>query len=1483
MMIIKNHTIYFLILLLFINFGNAYVALSANTTIQAAEENPENVKAHQLLAIVKETGRFINRLDSNYVLDFPVGIVANDRKEAEKYAIVISEMKLRNGEAFLTAYMAFTIPGTTKKIAFKGTDIPFSFGGGIKGEAVLELISDFDVELTDKIDLLLKGGGKTKVRWDCFGFKEMDVVADVLFDSTLFVPENPDGSLKSSLLKGSFQTTITDWNNLMVGLSLEPFQIKGLDGVGISITNAVFDLSDFRSPANVVFSPEHHSKYFIDGNTNLWRGLYIQGAQVRLPQQFKKKNTSLATEDSINNYDIATGRPIFYVQNLFIDELGFTGKLSGQRLLTLEEGDLGGWSFSVENFLIEIRANQLISAGFDGQILVPQFSQNSLFNYSATMGLNNTYSFNVAITDSVKLEMWAANMVIEPNSALNIKVEQDKFVPSLLLNGTLSLNSPFNKDDTASVKLAIAKVPFQGMRIQTVAPYFSVDNISFGTEQSWFSKFPISINNIEVVSVGNRIGLNLGLTVNFVQEKDGSFGGSGEFTIWGKHQNNKWQYDHLQANYLSVNIDKGDPFKIKGQVLFIRGDETFGNGFKGTLDAKIAGFGMQATALFGNVDGFRYWYADALITLQTGIAAGPVSIFGFGGGAYYHMRQVGIGTVPVSDIGKTNSGIYYAPDKSVGLGITASVKFGLTGGPNAFNGDAKFSMSFNKTGGIDQISFNGNAYFVTGDFNVTSSGIMENAKHIIGKTAGSVQIPKESAKAPLRGDVSMLYDFANNSFHATFNVFVNVGGIITGTGPEGLAGRGVMHFSPGSWYIHLGTPSNPNGINVMNLARMNNYFMAGTSVPELPPPPDKVREILRSTYPSHRNTSQLANGSGFAFGSSFALNTGDRRFLMFYGNFDCGIGFDILMKNYGNLECAESGIIGINGWYAQGQAYAWVDAAIGIIIDLPFYSGRYSILDMQVAALMQAKAPNPFWLKGSVGGNYNILGGLVKGHCNFEIEIGRQCKVVHSSPFGGVSIIADITPMDKENEVNVFSTPQVMFNLPVNESIQFKDENNRTKTYRIRLDDFRVETADKKLIQGQHIWNNRNDVLVFRSKEILPGETTLSVSVRVRFEELVNGRWISVTKDGEVAGESKQITFTTDKEPDHIPQHNIKYSYPGYRAFNYYRNEINTNYIKLKSGQKNLFKPGSEWIQKARVVPVSGGRAKYFDFTYDANNAQINLSIPHNIQTNTVYRLELVNLPASIQAALDANVESQTETVTIETQGYKTDINVTQQAATESRQELQEKIIYAMEFRTSSFSTFSEKIGRLSYSDAILWETQPLVHSIRINILGERFDSYEVINFHEGTMVASSPLLSKTLWYTQHIQPLFDLSEDVLASVGANPFRMKPLTVYLFQKDGTRILTDNEAETGIIMQASVSSGMNYFIAKYAAEYLHYIQNKIANAYLNSNKTISSAEISKILQARFIPLSSGDYPVNIHYTLPGQATPLRTIERTLRVN
>lgn len=1467
-------------------------SLSAQSAGEKVKEDKQTTDyAFGLLEEVREAGKFISRLDSLYTIDLPVGIGARGDKNEEQYAIIISKLTVNQGQTYLDAYLAFTIPGTTKRVAFKGVDIPFSFNGGIFDEAKLYLVSDFDVPLSSNTQLILRGEGKSSVTIDCQGFKEMDITADVIFDSTMFVTENADGTIKNGVLTSSFQTTLTNWNDLLVGLSLEPFQLRALPGVGFNVNNAVIDLSDFKNPNGIQFSAAHNAGYFIEGNRDIWQGTFIQDVQVRLPAQFRKKTSSEMQADSImasldSTYvptdSIMAGRPTFYSKNILIDELGFTGRLGASQLMTLGEGDMQGWDYSVENFLIDIQANQLIAGQFNGQILVPKFQINQIFDYNAVIGLNGTYSLTAGITEDIPLPIWAAELKLKPNSHITIGVEEHAFVPALHLNGEMTIKAPTDKADTSSPKLALASIPFEGMRIQTKTPYFSVEQMSFGTEQNRFSKFPAMIYKAGIVSDEFRTGLELGLSLNFTKPGDGGFKGAGEFTIWGKETHNKWAYNGVEVDRIEVDIRKGtnDEFRLYGQLMFIRGDETFGNGFRGDIGAKFGDFNLDVTALFGNVNHDRYWFADALFVKEGGLPAGPISLYSLSGGAYYHVAPQFSASSDVAEIGMSQSGITYLPDPTKGLMLRAATDFGLTGKPETMNGDAEFKMTFTLAGGLDQITFDGNAYFMPENFDVSKSKLVERSKFILENTNGQLNLPAEEGNDQLHGSIYMLYDYPNRTFHSNFDIYANVaGGAIKGIGPGNKMGWGVMHFAPSDWYVHLGSPDNPNGIKVMGLAELSNYFMVGNHIPELPLPPEEVMSSLRTTskdYPRFGGHSNLADGSGFALGAKFHFDTGERNFLMFYGRFGCTIGFDVLLKHRPYTTCyGQPGYIGVNGWYAEGQAYAWVAASVGINVDLLFYQGKFSIFDLEAATLLQTKGPNPFWMKGDIAGDYNILNGLVKGHCKFGFEIGEQCQEQIVSPFEGAAIIGDISPADTESDVSVFTTPQVVFNMPVNEVIEITDEKNQKKYFRIKLANFSVSAAQGGNVQGQITWNETNDVLAFKPHEALPGEQQLKVFAEVDFEERINGVWYPVNG---TTTENKKIAFTTGKQPPYIDPNNVKYSYPQVKSFNYYQSEADKNYIQLDFGQSYLFEASTEWNQKVKLTAADGSQTKYADFNYNSGSQRIDFQLPQDLNNNTIYHLDIMNVPAQQATSVDENVKQLTEKLELDEKDTESSMEITTKHAEGERTELQEKSIYRSSFRTSVANTLEDKVALLNKSEGISWELYPLVHSLTVNIYGERFDDYEVQNLKTGMAISIEPILEETDWYNNYMLPIVGLSNETMTIIGAEPFSVNPLTSYFFETSGTRRLTDDELSNGKSYSYEVSSGMKYYLAKYMAQYQSYLKTQASNA---GKAAYGNTEVQKLLNSHFIPLQWGNYPVIIHYTLPGEDKPHKSFKYIIK--
>lgn len=1442
--------------------GASLLYLAGDSIAQTPEQN----EVHSLAAFIKEQNRYIDRIDSSAVMDLPAGIAS--KNGTLDYTIIVKQLVTTpDSGAFLEVCMSFEVPQNGRKIAFVGKRIPFSFSGGIKGDARIELLGDQAIPLSTNIQINLKGDGGTYVAFDCDGFKSMGIKAEVEFSHNIFIPEKADGTLdEQNTLKSSFATTLYDWNDLVVELSIPPFQVKGLKGVGFNINRAVFDFSDLHNAPGIVFPQEYQSSYFGAGiSPNLWRGFYLQEASVRLPKEFEKKGEK--------------ERISFVVNNLLIDEMGLSGTFSVKNLLKLESGDMDGWAFSIDNFSVKLVANQLTEAGFGGMMNIPILGDNSALNYSALISTGGNYSFTVSPQNEVEMSLWAAQVLLKPTSSITITVKDGKFLPEANLTGTLSIiKQSDNESDQGKNSLAqVAGLSFEQLIVRSRKPYLQLGTISFGAgdKNSNLGKFPFVINGIGTKTEGNRAGITFNVIVNLMESKDEGFGASGGFIIWGKRDSisNKWKYHSLEVTRLSVNVEKKDAFKLKGDIEFFRSDSTYGKGFKGNLDATFgSNIQLQATALFGCINGMRYWYADAMVNLTNGIALCPgLSLYGFGGGAYHHMRQKGYNENKGSNLGATRSGIIYLPTSDVSLGLKASVAIGATR-KEVVNGDATFEISFSKSGGINQVGFEGNVYFITSEYTTEMSDVSGNAEEL----SNGKEKPEKSAdsdRAQIWGNIKLLFDNVNDVFHGDVKVYANVaGGVIRGIGSQNMAGWAVIHFDPKEWYIHVGSPTNPIGIEMARIFKTKSYFMIGHRIPGSPPPPAKVSEILGGVNLDYmRELNTLGEGRGFAFGASMEVNTGDITFLIFYARLEAGVGFDIMLKDYGEAYCeGRDGKIGINGWFANGQAYAYVEGSVGIKVDLMFYSGKFEILKVGVAAILQAKGPNPFWMRGIVGGRYSILGGLVKGNCRFEFSIGEECKLVTASPLGGIKIISELTPAKGSENVDVFNTPQALFNLAVGKEFIVKDENSKERIYRVKLDYFKLLLPDKSEIPGNITWNSEYDVAGYNNTDIFPSHKNITASVQVSFEEKVNSVWKVVMFKGKKVTENMETTFTSGQAPDYIPISNVQYSYPIINQYNFYKNEYSEGYIKLKKGQPDLFNVPQGFVQKGRLKLISGSTS-LFNIAYSGGT--IAFSLPVGIINNSIYTLELVNIPAQAAEAVDRNVSTVTSQVD-KTQEGEANAELQTKQAEGTITTLQEKSLLTYYFRTSNYSTFNEKLNSMEISSGWRRPLRVNVHELGVTLHGsEMFDKMETHWTDEIVPVVQfEAVFGETNWYKNIIAPLIYNNYPLVSSatiswrdvsiIGVPPVK----AIYIRQYPNDRMLTETDLTGTEAYGTPDAAAFVYNAAHFIDQDFYDIRDKVANYYAYS--TVNNSQAANILNSMFPGIQQGDYPVNIKYVLPG---------------
>ncbi|WP_417443572.1 hypothetical protein [Joostella sp.] len=1307
---------------------------------------------------IEEGGLWVEEFGNEDIVALPVGV--KSFLGNVEYAIGVVKAEITPQFTRLTVYARVTIPQSNKegapiKLFFGADDVKLSHQGGIVGDAKLVLLGDVPIPFNGGNWLVNFRGGldmKTGVTTDltyatinCDGIKDISLNGFVQFSRQYILPVLPNGQVDGSSdnrVQADFNVTVEDWNDLLVDVSLQPFtrskMRNGKDYNGnflFYVNNAVLDFSDLRNSPNVWFPEYYGEKGLLMPNPSTWRGVFIETIDVRLPTEFK-------TQESIS----AQQRVGFGAHNMIIDSYGLSGTFYADHLFQMDEGrtnEQSAWAYSLDHIEVSLAANQFVGAEMDGRILMPVSKET---NENGTVGLRylgliteEEYMLQVATDSVVDFNLWKAKGQLFPNSGIELRVADGKFRPKAILNGRIAISAsqketivnegkpaPTEQDSTAMVQFK--GIEFQNFVLQTESPVLSIEYLGYKDEVK-FGNFPVSISDIELMAPPNSNGAALWFDLNINLMDGAGFGGSTRLGILSVNEEisyqQRWQYDGLDFKTIAVSANMG-AFAFNGSLTIMDNDPEYGDGFAGDLKATFkgtAGVEVSAKGIFGRVDGYRYWYFDASVNnLAPPGTPGLIIPKGFAGGAYYKMKRRGFG----SDF--SPSGLSYVPNRNQGLGVKAMMMCSIAAS-NVVDAGAGFEILFNKHGGVSRMGFFGQAKFMADlplgdDINALMDKVKENAPSLddfinidpnssiakVGKPflqKADMSFPNISTEIGVEASLGIEYDFQNATLHGELDVYVNVaGGVVQGRASRGRAGWAVYHSSPQEWYLHAGTPTDRLGLYIgvgPIRAKSGGYFMIGDKIPGSPPPPPEVAAILKEDVQSldyMRDLNALGDGRGFAYGSDFSVDTGDLNFLILYASFKAGAGFDIMLKDYGNTACANRGgdQIGIDGWYANGQAYAFLQGELGINVKLFFARKKIPIIKGAAAVLLQAKAPNPVWMKGYVAGDYNLLGGLIKGNFRFKLTIGEECELMNASPLGGMKIIADVTPSDGGKDIDVFAAPQATFSMKVNEPIVIPEDDG-DKTYKIIVEKFRILHNGKE-IPGEIKWGLNGDRGTFMSSDILPPHQPMKVEVEVSFQEYVNGSYKPIIVDGKKAIETEVRNFTTGEAPTFIPLHNIQYSYPVVEQKYFLQNEYKKGYIQLERGQDYLFDL-AEWETAVKVFDETGSESKV-QFNYDTANNKVFYDFP-KVANDRKLKMVIVSSTKSQSST------GETSRYRAKDVGDGNDVEIRQNVAESVIKEGEiERLSY--EFKSSKFDTFKDKINDINtvnqnwgkiYSDVI--------------------------------------------------------------------------------------------------------------------------------------------------------------------------------------
>ncbi|GHV59150.1 hypothetical protein FACS1894182_12800 [Bacteroidia bacterium] len=578
-----------------------------------------------------------------------------------------------------------------------------------------------------------------------------------------------------------------------------------------------------------------------------------------------------------------------------------------------------------------------------------------------------------------------------------------------------------------------------------------------------------------------------------------------------------------------------------------------------------------------------------------------------------------------------------------------------------------------------------------------------------------------------------------------------------------------------------------------------------------------------------------------AFGASLGFNTGDLTTGILYARFQAGAGFDVMVKDYQNAQCkGHSGTIGINGWYANGQAYAYLSGELGVKVNLGIVRTRCSIIKGGAAALLQAKLPNPTWFGGQMGVQFSVLNGLIAGSMKFKFSLGDECEIIlpGGSPLD-VSMISDLSPASGSSEVDVFTAPQLALSAAVKSPFTVEEENG-PKNYRISLDQFVVKDGNT-LIQGEIKWNKDNTLATFYPFEILPAHKSLKVEVAVGFEEEVNGRWVISATSGQKALETREITFATGDAPDYIPLHNIEYAYPLLDQQYYYPKEFTNGYVQLKQGQSYLFP--QEWTYNVQID--RDGKSEKAIFTYDAGNRRLNYNLP-SLSRSREYAIRFTS---ASRTQASGNTAGAVKKTTLLDDGENTVVQ-SSAAAGQVIQKNTGKLLLAYAFSSSKYNTFEEKIKGMK-------KKAFTVNAIGSNIIALGWDMSNMPEELEDAEISGTEASgNKPL-----IQARADLNDKYYKG------QIAPLVYQDYYAPGAFKLNRDGDPAGVPPLYAFGrwrAGSIFPLRYEAPKYYLYDFGELRDKYVNAGNTAHP-----LVRAAYFPdILPGKYAATFQYVLPG---------------
>lgn len=1029
---------------------------------------------------------------------------------------------------------ALTVMGTeeNQSYTFMAANLCLKPSGWASEMIEMNLLQDINFDFLGsnmKVEGFKKNQAHSMAVWDCSGFRHLRLIGNVQFSRELIRPvSNYNGP--TNRVTGFFDMEAISLDDAIYSVAIqEPYHFS-IAGKTLSINSPVVfvDRSESRNPIGLTAPAGYNGTI-----NNSWNGVFFPQMEVKI--------------DLFGNQTIQA-------TNFFYDGQ-ITGRVSGTNIFDINQQVIGNMNISLDTVDINLIQNNFRRYHFAGKIN-PRLNETFTLNYLMDCDLpdaNGQSNLHGRVIMSeglnVPLDFIYSTFVISPTSTLIFdKTAGDTFRPVLTLNGRMTLQGDFDK--IGEVNLPQMEVNNMKLRSNPSAgeKYFETGTISFSSPQKYVGGFPITITDVEDIfssTTPGEFGMNFiyQLGLGTTQE---NFSVTGNLGIKAKAQisDHKITYAFKSTSFdsLSVqgNISVAD---FGGKLYFFKNDPTYGNGLKGNVHANFEpGISLLANAYFGKKrtgqNTHNYWGVFGGVRFSEAVPViGLIECKGFAGGVFYNMtRAPEITASPrrVQEPNSSNIAVNLVPEDGT-VGFSAKVWLQSTGGGDAFKSMSTLNATFNSNSwAIRSLNLLGNMWIM----------------------------PVNNSNVPVWADMNVDLNFLTKTLSGTLNAYIQHSSLEgTGTGSALYrAGNLDLLIAPHKWHLYVGQPHDRVGVQIPALgAALNAYLCVGSEVPGVPELPQRIRDVLSGTTIGNFRDANVATGKGFAFGAFFDFNPPPATFLIFRGDLDLMLGFDLSLTKYtGDVSCDGINTLpnfGLNKWYAQGQMYAYVYASLGIHVDVWFAEGNFNIFRGEAGVALAAGMPNPTWATGALAGNYRILGGAIKGKFTYEFSLGSVCRPTQTleNPVANLKVIEDVSVGNNARNISPFATFSASLNFKPNQvfSIEITDDagNELTRTFRAKVSPKLKKGVTNIAISNVTIDEGAGDDVFYRmdiqSVAALSGNNTYQLSIDAHFEERKNSQWaVAVNKRGEEVRQNITRNFTTGALPDRIPASIVAKSTP---------------------------------------------------------------------------------------------------------------------------------------------------------------------------------------------------------------------------------------------------------------------------------------------------------------------------------------------------